>query len=273
MFIVSDLDGTLVEKDKAISDENRLAFKEVRSLGGLSAIATGRSLFGVQTELAADFPLDYLIFSSGAGIYDWKKQELVHKTVLSGQDVHQIFSFLKSEGLDFTIQLEAPDSHRFYHSAHNPTNSDFMDRLSYHHEHSSPLFDDSLPSGASEFIVIEKAEQGLSTLDKIKTKLENTFNIVRATSPFDGNSMWIEIFHKSVSKGNAAEWVRKKHELPKNKTFALGNDYNDLQLLAWANNPLVVKTAAAELLDRYTNLEKSIDLALSEALEKWGIKQ
>lgn len=273
MLIVSDLDGTLLEKSQSISSENRRAFEEVQRRGGVSAIATGRSLYGVQTELAADFPLDYLIFSSGAGIYDWKKKETIHKTVLSTLEIKQVFSFLSRENLDFTIQLEAPDSHRFHHTPYNPANSDFMDRLSYHQEHSLPLNADSLPHQASEFIVIENSENGPSTLDKIRSVLGEAYNIVRATSPFDGKSMWIEIFHKNVSKGKAAEWLRERHQLPPNQTFALGNDYNDLQLLAWAQHSLVVKTAARELLERYPNLEQSVDLALSEALKRWGIKR
>lgn len=273
MFVVSDLDGTLVEKNKSISSQNRKAFEEIRRLGGLSAIATGRSLYGVETEIESDFPLDYLIFSSGAGIYDWKNKCLIQKTVLTQPEISRVYSFLVDQRLDFTIQLEAPGSHRFHHSAHNLANQDFMERLKYHQEHSQPLVSSSLPKSASEFIVIETPQRGESILEKIKTYLGTQFNVVRATSPFDGKSLWIEIFHPTVSKGNAAEWLRKRHDLPSEKTFALGNDYNDLQLLGWAQFPLVVQNAAHELLRHYPCVEHPVDSCFSEALIKWGIKQ
>jgi len=273
MLVVSDLDGTLIERNKSISLENRRAFEFVRQLGGLSAIATGRSLFGVETELEPDFPLDYLIFSSGSGIYDWKKKKLVHKTFLSAPEICKIFSFLKTEKLDFTIQLEAPGSHRFHHSPRNQKNLDFMARLSYHQEHSQLLKEESLPEKASEFIVVEDHSRGEMTLNKIQSIFGSEFNVVRATSPFDGKSVWIEVFHKDVSKGNAAEWLRTKHDLPKERTFALGNDTNDLQLLSWAQFPLVVRSAASELLKKYTLLDHPVDFSLSEALKKWGIRQ
>jgi len=274
MLIVSDLDGTLLSKKIPLSDRNRQSFEKARSLGGICAIATGRSLFGVTEDLDPGFPIDYLIFSSGSGIYDWQKKNLLHQYSLNTPQVEEVFHYLESfstlkPALDFTIQLEAPHSHRFVFSPENPSNSDFVARLKYHQNHGAPLNRKNLPQSASEFIIVQPKETGSQVFEKMRQDLGDQYNVVRATSPIDGQSVWIEIFHSKASKANAADWIRTRHLLPKATTFALGNDYNDLQLLGWAENPLVVGDAVPELLEKFEAVTEHSNSALAHALEIW----
>lgn len=274
MLVVSDLDGTLLGKKTPLSALNRSSFARIRELGGLSVIATGRSLMGAEEDLDPAFPIDYLIFSSGAGIYDWQKKNLLQQYALSTEQVAHIYQYLLNlspshSPLDFTIQLEAPNTHRFLFTRENHSNPDFISRLKKHQQHGLSLEKEGLPESASEFMIIQSAETGEKLFEKIKNELGHAFNVVRATSPLDSKSVWIEVFHPEVSKGNAAEWVRQRHDLPKMKTFALGNDYNDLQLLAWANNPLVVGDSAPELLEKYQAVTNHSESALAHALEIW----
>jgi HAD superfamily hydrolase (TIGR01484 family) len=273
MLIVSDLDGTLLSKETPLSEMNRKSFERARRMGGVCAIATGRSLLGVEEELEPGFPIDYLIFSSGAGIYDWQDKKLLHHRSLNSNQVVEVHEYLQQLSrevtLDFTIQLEAPDTHQFFFTPVNPANSDFTARLSYHQNHGSPLEAKKLPLSASEFIIIQPPTLGSKVFERIKGDLGKSFNVVRATSPIDTQSIWIEIFHPEVSKGHAADWVRRRHGLSQDHTCALGNDYNDLQLLSWAKNPLVVGDAAPELLKQFESVANHSDSALAHALEIW----
>lgn len=269
MLIVSDLDGTLLGRSTPLSQRNKESFLEAKSKGAICAIATGRSLYGVLTELSPDFPLDYLIFSSGAGIYDWKNKQLLHSTPLGALEIHKIYKHLEEKNLDFTIQLEAPDSHRFFHSKQNPTNSDFMLRLDYHGEHGKPVDSNYLPNLASEFIVIHSHPASNECYHNLKNQFSADFNVVRATSPFDGKSLWVEIFHPKVSKAHAADWIRERHQIPLSETCALGNDYNDLQLLSWAGHPLVVADSAPELIEKYPQVTKHTENAFYHACKEW----
>lgn len=274
MLIVSDLDGTLLSKKSPLTELTQKSFEKVRRLGGICAIATGRSLFGVKEDLEPSFPIDYLIFSSGAGIYDWQEKKLLHQYNLSRNQIAHVYAYLKefsseTPSLDFTIQLEAPDTHRFLFSPKNVGNRDFVARLKHHSTHGNPINPDDLPHSASEFIIIQTAERGFEVFKKIRTDLKSSFNVVRATSPIDSQSVWIEIFHPDVSKGNASDWIRQRHGISRTNTFALGNDYNDLQLLDWAHHPLVVGDAAAELLNKYEAVRTHTESALAHALEIW----
>ncbi len=272
MLIVSDLDGTLIGKSQPVSRANRDGFEKAKRRGAICSIATGRSLKAAQEVLEPSFPIDYLIFSSGAGIWDWKKRSLLHQSALETKEIQFLHQYLSSQKLDYTIQLEAPDSHLFLHTKLNSTNPGFSLRISGHARFGSPLDSALLPNHASEFIVIDSSPEAFSNHERIVSDLSSEFNVVRATSPLDGYSVWTEIFPQETSKAFAADWVRQFHRIPLEKTYALGNDYNDLQLLAWATNSLVVGDAVPMLLEKYKatkgHLEDSFAWAIDEWLEK-----
>jgi len=90
--------------------------------------------------------------------------------------------------------------------------------------------------------------------------------LIRTTSPLDGKSFWLEIFPHDVSKACAAEWLRRRLGYTRSKTFALGNDYNDLDLLDWANFSYVVKNAVQDLKYKYKIISDHNSNGFSEAV-------
>jgi len=270
MLLISDLDGTLLPKGGSVSVKDKDTLAQARLEGNLCVIATGRSLYGVETELEPDFPIDYLIFSSGAGIFDWKNKELIHHNSLSTEQVQTVFHQINEHEVDFTIQLSAPHSHRFYFSPRNPSNVDFHNRIEFHKDHGEPLNPQELPKSASEFIIIQSHPTTPQLFETLRNSLSPQFNVVRATSPFDGKSLWVEILHAQSSKATASEWLRNKHRIPIEKTFALGNDYNDLQLLAWAGKSWVVGDAVPELLATYPKVAPHHQSSFTEAYQCWS---
>ncbi len=76
--ILSDLDGTLLpSKVRSVSAAIITTLQRLGELGATRAVVTGRNYHSTQKVLQADFPIDYLIFSSGAGIVDWKSKQIV----------------------------------------------------------------------------------------------------------------------------------------------------------------------------------------------------
>jgi hydroxymethylpyrimidine pyrophosphatase-like HAD family hydrolase len=55
--------------------------------------------------------------------------------------------------------------------------------------------------------------------------------------------MWIEVFPAGVSKGSAASWLEDRLGIRRHLTAAVGNDYNDGDLLDWAHTSYVVANA------------------------------
>ena len=55
--------------------------------------------------------------------------------------------------------------------------------------------------------------------------------VIRTTSPLDHRSTWIEVFPREVSKSQAAAWLAARHGIRRGDVCAVGNDYNDRDLL------------------------------------------
>ena len=78
-LIATDLDGTLLKSDKSISEKDWKTLEYLASKQIVRVAATGRSLFKVKQVLPENAPFDFIVFSSGAGIYDWKNKNILQR--------------------------------------------------------------------------------------------------------------------------------------------------------------------------------------------------
>ena len=82
--IIIDLDGTTLPRNwHQISEENREALEEAGRQGVVRILATGRSVFSLNNTLPEGLPVDYMVFSSGAGIMHWDSKEILLTRELS----------------------------------------------------------------------------------------------------------------------------------------------------------------------------------------------
>ena len=102
--IITDLDGTLLPRGGSISSGSLEAFRLAGNKGCIRIIATGRNLYSALKILPAGFPIDYLVFSSGAGTLRWSDHRLLSAHHLSMSETREIASYLWEYNINFTIQ-------------------------------------------------------------------------------------------------------------------------------------------------------------------------
>ncbi len=255
-IVISDLDGTLLPAQGEVSDRDLNTLRKLKEEKIVRVIATGRNLYSALSVLDDDFPIDYLIFASGAGIFDWKKRELIFSQHLDADSVFEISSELIRLKRDFMILDTIPNNHQFaYYRSGNP-NPDFDRRLSLYKPFANPIgnSEETKREACQLLVILSNCVNGFNEL---KAKFEDV-KIIRATSPLDHESIWMEIFPLHISKAYGAEWLCKHLELDSNSSIVIGNDYNDLDLLEWGKHPFVVANAPKELRDSY-QVSKSVD--------------
>lgn len=265
-MVITDLDGTLLNPQQQVSDDD---FRSLQFLGKSKicrVIATGRSIFSLNKVIPPDFPIDYLIFSSGSGILDWNTKEMLYSQSLKSDEAVIIAKCLKKMNLDFMIQKPIPDNHYFvYHQTPN-ANSDFFRRIESYVQFASPLPSDLKEFGdAGQFVVI--IQKDVSIYERIKENLSQ-FQVIRSTSPLDGKSIWIEIFPKAVSKGSAAAWLCQRLGCDPAAVVAIGNDFNDIDLLNWSKHSFVVENAPPELKQKFEITDSNINSGFTKVIQK-----
>ena len=268
-LFVCDFDGTLLRSDRSFSNADLKALSQLDALGIVRVIATGRSIYSLNTISISELPVDFIIFSSGAGIDQHPGGQIIRKVSLEAHEVNRAIAILQAEGLDFMVQRPIPDNHIFGYFESTPANADFKRRIELYSRFAFPL--DELIDGfgpATQLIAILPYGDSQPALDDIRKKLPD-FNIIQTTSPLDGRSLWIEVFPPNVSKSHAVAWLTAEFGLDSAQTLSIGNDYNDLDLLEWTAKSFVVENAPDDIKDRFPVVASHDDSGVAEAVQRW----
>ncbi|MEC7789584.1 MAG: HAD family hydrolase [Pseudomonadota bacterium] len=267
--VFTDLDGTLLGSDQQLSPANHDVLEVLGQQGILRVVVTGRSLFSCRRVLDRSFPIDLLVTSSGAGIFSFPNFKLLFDQALTETEVSKSIEVLNALKLDFMVHDPVPDNHRFrwhQHTAHNP---DFAHRLTVYEGHHRPIEEPTeFHIASTQLVAVSLPGDNGSALPYLKQKLSE-LTVIRTTSPLDHQSTWYEIFPNNVSKSSAAAWVCSAFNVDSNEVFAIGNDYNDLDLLRWCSRSRVVANAPAELTSEFEIVASHDDDGFAQAIVEW----
>ena len=275
-LVATDLDGTLLGPDHTLGARDAAALRELGRAGVVRVVATGRSLHAVKRVLDREFPIDYLAASSGAGIVDWRSGRILHAHRFEAGGARRVADVLTRHGVDFMAHSPVPDDHRFRFVRARPENPDFERRIGRYGEFATswPEGDGAERSRAGAADGAREACQFVAILlpgetalfERLRASLSG-FAVVRSTSPLDGRSLWAEVRPPGVGKAAAVAWLAERHRLDAERTAAVGNDYNDSEMLAWSANAFVVGNAAADLRERFRVVAPNDAGGFSDAVE------
>jgi len=277
LFVV-DLDGTLLNSQRQIASGDLKALSLLRENNYLVAIATGRSNYSFEQLLdklgylgQADLlPVDYVIFSTGAGIMDFPGKKLLQSFSLSPEDVRCTASYLENTGLDYMIHKPVPETRYLLYSTTGGKNPDFHTRLQLYSDYATPLSKEALEdfNGATQVLCIIPDDRGHDLANDIAETLKQC-SVIKATSPLDGKSIWIEIFPPTVSKSRAVKWLAGLVDIDQKNICAVGNDYNDQDLLHWAGQSFLVANGPAILKTLFRGVASNDAGGVAEAVALW----
>ncbi|HUV06363.1 MAG TPA: HAD hydrolase family protein, partial [Spirochaetia bacterium] len=92
-MFVSDFDGTLRSSSGTIAERDLETLRELGRAGFLRVIATGRTLYSLNKAIDDSLPVDYIVFSSGAGVLDFQKKRIIRKMSLDAEGVRVATEF------------------------------------------------------------------------------------------------------------------------------------------------------------------------------------
>lgn len=268
-LFVTDLDGTLLRSDRTFCTNDLASLAGLGDHRVVRVLATGRSMYSFSKVQTPGLPIDYVIFSTGAGIAEYPTGKIVRQVSLESGEVCQAYAVLRKLGLDFMVQRPIPDAHVFGYLALSLSNPDFETRISLYSRFAFPLENDIAYFGpATQLLAIVPHDRAQDALAAVRQRL-NHMTIIQTTSPLDGHSTWIEIFPAGVSKSRTAEWLAARLGIPREQTMSVGNDYNDLDLLEWAGTGFVTANSPDELKQQFPAVASNNHAGVSEAIERW----
>ncbi|MDY0201326.1 MAG: HAD hydrolase family protein [Bacteroidales bacterium] len=265
-MVITDLDGTLLNSEGYVSTQDYETLVKLGEEGIIRMVATGRSPYSFNKVIPSNFPIDYLVFSSGAGVIKWQTGEMLFTSEIPAIEVQEIVRELLIHNVDFMVHEPIPNNHRFLYHQSNSNNSDFSKRMQLYNKHCNPYVPGFIfETNASQLVVILPYD--VKWFETLKNRFPD-LKVIRATSPLDGHSIWMEIFRKDVSKANGAKLIYDKLNIEEHEIIAIGNDFNDLDMLTHFERSFVVANAPVELKNQFRVVKSNNESGFTDAVKK-----
>ncbi len=265
-LIISDFDGTLVQRDGNISEKNIEAINSFIDAGGIFVISTGRVPAGILGR-AKQLGLRGLVSCcQGTIILDIETEKIVFEDRLSVETTLAACRKMEEMGL----HIHAYDLWEYY------SNSD-DEMLEYYERVTGTKAEVILDRKLSEYLE-EKQLRAYKLLVMLDPKdNERIMNeLTRANIPqcaiTKSSSYLVEAVNPSCSKGTALTYLAEHYGIDIEKAVAIGDNFNDISMIERAGVGVAVGNAeqalksAADYVCEATN-EQS---AIAEVIEKFG---
>lgn len=244
-LIAIDLDGTLLNSEKKVSNEAKVYLKKLKEEGHIIVLATGRILrSAIDVTNGAEFA-NYVVGSTGGVIYDLEKKEILYQNKISKENINEIYSAY-NEDID---RIEMCDLDYYYiYSKNNHENSTYK-RIINNIEDYLENKDDTI------HIAIIVKNNFKKNYNNLKEKTNNLkISLMRDSySP----KRWIEVSGLDVSKYNGIKYISDIEKIDNNNIIAFGDSLNDIDMLEKSAVSVAVSNAIEEVKEAAKYITKS----------------
>jgi len=269
-LVATDLDGTFLRNDRSISEENLRALTDLGDAGIIRVAATGRNLRKVKEVIPSGTPFDFIVFSSGAGIYHWTDGRFISGINISPASSALLSGFLMKRNLNFHAFFPVPDNHQLYFFRGGEHCEEFERYFSFHNSFAFPLQPDQpFPDGLCQYLIIIREDKSL--FDQMKAEIESAFDevrVIRSSSPITNGYIWMEVFNRKVSKGNGIIEICRLTDVHPDQTLSIGNDYNDIDMLEITAHSYITDNAPEEIKAHYLTIPSNEEHGFSHIVRQ-----
>lgn len=268
-LVATDLDGTFLKDNKTISRKNLDALHRLGEKDITRVAATGRNLKKTKEVLKDHIPFDFVVFSSGAGVYNWKEKRHIYNQNINKESAKRLLTSFIQKAISFHAFYPVPENHKHYFFRGEEACEEFERYFSFNKAFASEINKNTIPvTELCQFLIIIKEDK--KRFQQLKEEIEGLcpeIRVVRTSSPITEGYIWIEIFHKSVSKGSGVNEVCKLLGISKKNTLGVGNDYNDFDLLDFTAHSFLTENAPDEIKSKYPLLPTNENDAFAISVE------
>ncbi|MDQ0285133.1 Cof subfamily protein (haloacid dehalogenase superfamily) [Desulfofundulus luciae] len=238
-LLAVDLDDTLLDKDLRISEDNRRALALARRAGVVVTLATGR-MYRATLPFARELEIDApLITYQGALVKHAVTREVVVHRPVPLACAMDIIARVQSRGYHINIYL---DDH-LYVERHTDESRLYQSISGVQARAVGPLvpFLKEARQDPTKVLVIAREEK----LDELATELRPLYgdNLhITKSKPY-----FLEFSHPQATKGHALAAVAAAYGFKPGEVIAVGDSYNDLEMIEWAGLGVAVANARPQV--------------------------
>jgi len=248
-LIALDIDGTLLDSNAHLPDENRSAIVEAAARGIEITLVTGRR-FDFARSIAEQLPCELHLIVSNGSLIKSKDGETHQRLLLTSATARRVLEatpeFRPGAAVVFDrpragqIILERVDWDDPFRGGYFRRNREFIAEV-------APLtacLDGEDPIQVMYVGACESMRAAKQALETISIAGEYTLALTEYESR---NLSILDVLRRGVTKGAAlAEWVRRRG-ITRDQVMAVGDNWNDREMLEFAGLPVLMGNCIPEL--------------------------
>lgn len=271
--VIIDIDGCLADSKRNISTRSKQAIQEIQKQGILVIFATGRTHYGTKRILGDLAANGWHAVSNGAGIVNWPNEQVRHLNHIEPYALSDLVEKLNSQEIKWAAfggkKIYCRKNHlkNLKNELDNRKDFDQANNQIHSIENTANWDWNSIDDKISKvWCLIDIADSETSmNVENIET---NSLTSSRTTDET------IEFFHKDANKQNAVEAIFRHLDIDRNskKVLVLGDNDNDLEIMAWGDHALAPSNASLNVksLDTVDEFNTSNDEEfVAEALKSY----
>ena len=262
-LIALDMDGTLLNEEKIVTERTKKAIKAARDKGVTVVLATGRPIDGVTRyleELDMYTDNDYVLSYNGGLVLKTKNKEVVCKLGLIGEDVKYLYELSKRLGVNIHAFSEK-------NGLVTPKNSKYTEvEASINNITVNEVNFDNIENDESfiKIMMIDEPEILQRAVDNLPQEVYEKYTVVRST-PF-----FLEFLNKEVNKGVGVEMLAKHLGVKREEVITMGDAGNDLHMIEYAGMGIAMGNAFDEVKEAANYItDSNNEDGVAKAIEKF----
>ena len=231
-LIAFDLDGTLLNDQKELTEENRRTLLEAADRGIHLVPATGR-FSGAMPDFFRELPIRYAIYMNGAQIYDMQEQKVLDDVRIPWEQGNRIFEYFEWLPVIYDCYV---DNEAFMSAAFWP----YLEEYALN-EHFLWMMRDLRTPVPELKAFLKQRKTGIQKLQAyfrpqhypLRAQLLENLKIpgIAVSSSIPNN---LELNHENATKGHALRKLAAILDIPMESTMSFGDGSNDLTMIQMA---------------------------------------
>lgn len=261
-LLALDIDGTLVTSSNSISDYTKENILLAQAQGMIITLATGRNYVQVKSiaeQLDINLPI---ITNDGTYIIDTSNNKVLYEKRFDNQILLKLINILNESHLDYLVACDdytINNNFNFFKMIIKDIGIKGLDfiwkeKSNFKIISGKKIIDHLNHNKIKPFkiSVYGKNKTSLLAIRKIEKELPNQVKIT--TSGHD-----IEILPAGMSKAKGLEILSIKLAIDKSEIMAIGNDFNDLEMIQYVGLGIAMENAPSEVRKHARFVTKSND--------------
>ena len=275
-LVASDLDGTIIDKNNKINEENFKATNKINSNGLDFGICTGKT-YPIVKDICNEFNANYGIFGNGNQIIDLKTDKVIYTSFLSQHELNTSIEIAKANNLHI---------HIYTNNDIITENLAYMDLRNYKLYEENPSINFTIVDDIQKYIINNKINVSQliissdNSLEDVKSNIAKKINVsmhlikkrgIYKDFIIDKEYEYLDISPKKTNKNTALNILGNYLNINRSEMMSVGDNLNDYDMIKNSGIGVAVANSYDDLksVAKYVTKNNVENAGFAEAIYKF----